>query len=85
LPVWNRAHFSGWQLTYIKAAHVFLCLDGYGLTEGYCHDHSDRIGVFALLATIAALVTGIVSMAHGGGFDQRHSHQIMFARLGFRA
>lgn len=41
--------------------------------------------VFALLATIAALVTGIVSMAHGGGFDQRHSHQIMFARVGLQA
>jgi hypothetical protein len=40
--------------------------------------------VFALLATIAALVTGIVSMAHGGGFDQRHSHQIMFARVGLQ-
>ena len=41
--------------------------------------------VFALLATITALVTGIVSMAHGGGFDQRHSHQIMFARVGLQA
>ena len=40
--------------------------------------------VFALLATVAALVTGIVSMAHGGGFDKRHSHQIMFARVGLQ-
>jgi hypothetical protein len=40
--------------------------------------------VFALLVTIAALVTGVISMAHGGGFDQRHSHQIMFARVGFQ-
>lgn len=40
--------------------------------------------VFALLATVAALVSGIVSMAHGGRFDQRHSHQIMFARVGLQ-
>jgi len=40
--------------------------------------------VVALLATVAALFTGIVSMAHGGGFDQRHSHQIMFARVGLQ-
>jgi len=40
--------------------------------------------VFALLATVAALVFGIFSMAHGGGFDQRHSHQLMFARVGFQ-
>ncbi|HJX17841.1 MAG TPA: twin transmembrane helix small protein [Acidiferrobacterales bacterium] len=40
--------------------------------------------VVALLATVAVLVTGIVSMAHGGGFDQRHSHQIMFARVGLQ-
>lgn len=40
--------------------------------------------VFALIATVAALATGIVSMAHGGGFDQRHSHQIMFARVGLQ-
>jgi Hypoxia induced protein conserved region len=40
--------------------------------------------VLALLATVAALVSGIVSMAHGGGFDRRHSHQIMFARVGLQ-
>jgi Hypoxia induced protein conserved region len=40
--------------------------------------------IVALLATVAALVSGIVSMAHGGGFDQRHSHQIMFARVGLQ-
>jgi hypothetical protein len=40
--------------------------------------------VFALLVTVGAFVTGIVSMAHGGDFDQRHSHQIMFARVGFQ-
>jgi len=41
--------------------------------------------IVALLATVAALVSGIVSMAHGGSFDQRHSHQIMFARVGLQA
>lgn len=40
--------------------------------------------VFALLATVAALVTGVFSMAHGGDFDRRHSHQIMFARVGLQ-
>ena len=40
--------------------------------------------IVALVATVAALVSGIVSMAHGGGFDQRHSHQIMFARVGLQ-
>ncbi len=40
--------------------------------------------VFALLATIAALITGVFSMAHGGDFDRRHSHQIMFARVGLQ-
>ena len=40
--------------------------------------------VFGLLATVAALVSGIASMAHGGRFDQRHSYQIMFARVGFQ-
>lgn len=40
--------------------------------------------VFALVATVAALITGVFSMAHGGDFDQRHSHQIMFARVGLQ-
>ncbi len=38
----------------------------------------------AMLATVGALVLGIASMAHGGEFDQRHSHQFMFARVGFQ-
>ncbi len=41
------------------------------------------IGV-ATLATAAALVSGIVSMAHGGRFDQRHSYQLMLARVGLQ-
>jgi hypothetical protein len=34
-----------------------------------------------VLATAAALMTGIVSMARGGQFDQAHSTQLMFARV----
>jgi hypothetical protein len=41
--------------------------------------------VLAALATAAALVSGVASMAHGGKFDQRHSHEFMFARVGFQA
>lgn len=40
--------------------------------------------IFALIATIAALGWGIGSMAHGGVFDARHSHQLMTARVGFQ-
>jgi len=40
--------------------------------------------VIALVATVAALITGVFSMAHGGEFDQRHSHQIMFTRVGLQ-
>ena len=40
--------------------------------------------VIGLVATAGALLSGIVSMAHGGDFDQRHSHQFMFARLGLQ-
>lgn len=38
-----------------------------------------------LLATVAVLITGIASMVRGGDFDQHHSHQLMFARVGFQA
>jgi FlaG/FlaF family flagellin (archaellin) len=40
--------------------------------------------VVGLVATVIALFTGIVSMAHGGSFDQHHSHQLMFSRVGFQ-
>lgn len=40
--------------------------------------------VIGMLATAVALVSGIVSMAQGGDFDQRHSHQLMFARVGLQ-
>ncbi len=37
--------------------------------------------VGALLATIGLIGTGIWSMAHGGQFDEKHSTQLMFARV----
>ncbi len=40
--------------------------------------------ILALIATIASLVTGIWSMGHGGEFDQKHSNQLMRARVGFQ-
>lgn len=40
--------------------------------------------VLATAATFVALITGVASMAHGGKFDQRHSNQFMFARIGLQ-
>lgn len=40
--------------------------------------------IVALLATIAALISGIASMAHGEEFDRRHSVQLMFTRVGLQ-
>ena len=40
--------------------------------------------VIALMATIIVLFVGIYSMARGGSFDQRHSVQLMFTRVGFQ-
>lgn len=40
--------------------------------------------MFALLATVVALGWGLGSMAHGGVFDAKHSHQLMSARVGFQ-
>ncbi len=37
--------------------------------------------VAALLTTIGLVGTGIWSMAHGGQFDEKHSTQLMFARV----
>jgi len=38
----------------------------------------------ALIATIVALGTGIVSMMRGGEFDRKHDTQLMFARVGLQ-
>lgn len=40
--------------------------------------------LLALLATAGALGSGIVSMVRGGSFDQKHSTQLMFARVGLQ-
>ena len=40
--------------------------------------------VLALLATIGALGMGVISMGRGGDFDERHSDQFMFARVGLQ-
>ena len=38
----------------------------------------------ALLMTIGLIGAGIWSMAHGGEFDQKHSTQLMVARVGMQ-
>lgn len=40
--------------------------------------------LLALLATIVALGSGIWSMAHGGKYDEQHSEQFMYARIGLQ-
>lgn len=40
--------------------------------------------VLALVATIGALGTGIVSMVRGGEYDRLHGTQLMYARVGFQ-
>lgn len=36
----------------------------------------------AMLTTVAVLISGLVSMEHGGAFDERASGRLMFARVG---
>lgn len=38
--------------------------------------------VVALIATVAVLMWGVGSMAHGGSYDREHSEGLMFARIG---
>ena len=40
--------------------------------------------IAALLITIGLIGTGIWSMAHGGEFDDKHSSQLMIARVGMQ-
>lgn len=40
--------------------------------------------IAGLIATVVALLSGIVSMARGGDFDRRHSHEFMYARVGLQ-
>ena len=41
--------------------------------------------VLAVIATVAVLGMGIVSMARGGEYDRQHSVQFMAARVGLQA
>jgi len=43
------------------------------------------IVVVATILTVAALASGIWSMAHGGRYDLEHSERFMWARVGFQA
>ncbi len=41
--------------------------------------------VLALLSTVTVLGMGIVSMARGGEYDEKHDEQFMFARVGLQS
>lgn len=41
--------------------------------------------MLALLATVVTLVWGLGSMATGGSYDEKHSEQLMFTRIGVQA
>ncbi len=38
-----------------------------------------------LILTATILIIGVGSMAQGGAFDEKHSEQLMFARVGMQA
>lgn len=40
--------------------------------------------VMALISTVVALGWGIVSMGHGGSYDEKHSVQLMGVRVGLQ-
>lgn len=44
-----------------------------------------NLAIVAMLLTVASLFVGIGSMAEGGQFDHRHSHQLMFGRVALQA
>jgi len=41
--------------------------------------------VACLILTATILIIGVGSMAQGGAFDEKHSDQLMFARVGMQA
>lgn len=41
--------------------------------------------IAVLIFVIASLVAGVISMAHGGEFDEQHAEHFMFSRVGFQA
>ena len=40
--------------------------------------------VLALIATVVTLAWGVGSMAVGGSYDEKHSEQLMFTRIGIQ-
>jgi len=51
--------------------------------EGVCEmSLLTSIIIVCVLITAGILITGVVSMVHGGQFDERHNEQFMFARVG---
>ena len=40
--------------------------------------------ILALVATIVTLAWGVGSMAVGGSYDEKHSEQLMFTRIGIQ-
>ncbi len=47
-------------------------------------DALTSVVLLALVATVVALGTGIVSMARGGEYDRQHSEQFMISRVVFQ-
>jgi len=41
--------------------------------------------VISMILTAVILIIGVGSMGHGGEFDEKHSEQLMFARVGMQA
>ncbi|HEX9180883.1 MAG TPA: twin transmembrane helix small protein [Burkholderiales bacterium] len=44
-----------------------------------------NLAIVAMFLTVASLFIGIGSMAEGGEFDDRHSHELMFGRVALQA
>ena len=43
------------------------------------------VKVACLILTATILIIGVGSMDQGGAFDEKHSEQLMFARVGMQA
>jgi hypothetical protein len=41
--------------------------------------------IACLIMTAVILIMGVSSMAQGGEYDEKHSEQLMFARVGMQA
>jgi hypothetical protein len=68
------------------AASLKICTlaAGFTLTEEVIMTVLTIVIVIALLAMAGPLLWGIASMARGSEFDQHHSHQLLFARVGLQ-